>query len=215
MPDNFNTELSARSSQTGDRMSATLYLDTETTGLAPRFVDGVNYGAELVEVAVIDDTGAVLFDELVNPGRSIPQNVIAIHGITDDMVADAMPAAEARRAVLDIVRGRQLVIYNAEFDSRFFPGIWEAAEIRCCMRLFAAYAGQWNDYFGNWRWHKLMAAARQAGHDWGEAGAHRALADTLACRSVWRWLATEDNERLAAERHDQRQPHQMQRARSG
>lgn len=47
------------------------------------------------------------------------------------------------------------------------------------MRRFASVLG------GPWR--KLEVAARHVGHRWtGEA--HRALADAMACRSVWEWM---------------------------
>jgi len=56
-----------------------LILDTETTGL-----DG-----EICEIAVIDLTGNVLINTLVKPTTSIPEDVIGIHGISDETVREA------------------------------------------------------------------------------------------------------------------------------
>jgi|GEM_PF-756460 DNA polymerase III, epsilon subunit and related 3''-5'' exonucleases len=162
---------------------ATIYLDTETTGLR------LDDGAALVEVAVVDDDGTVLLNTLVNPGRPIPAAATAIHGITDDMVADAPSATEVVARVLDLSRGRTVVIYNAAFDIQFFPCLLEvAASVECCMRRHAEWRGQWSDWHEGYKWHKLTAAAKEAGHDWGEGAAHRALADAQACRTVWQWL---------------------------
>ncbi len=161
-----------------------LYLDTETMGLSPE------QGAELVEIAVIDDAGTVLFDSLVNPGRPIPPVLTTLHGITDAMVVDAMPADEARRLVLDLVRGHELVIYNAPFDIVFFPGIENAAAaIHCCMRRFSdEWPGRtWSEEQGGWKRQKLTVAAAHCGHQWAGTGPHRALADARACRTVWQW----------------------------
>jgi DNA polymerase III epsilon subunit-like protein len=58
-----------------------VYLDTETTGFGKR--------AEIVDIAVVDGGGQVLFESLVRPTRRIPAEVIAIHGITNADVKDA------------------------------------------------------------------------------------------------------------------------------
>ncbi|KAF0225713.1 MAG: DNA polymerase III subunit epsilon-like 3'-5' [Rhodospirillaceae bacterium] len=162
---------------------AAIYLDTETTGL--RLEDG----AALVEVAVVDDEGAVLLNTLVNPGRPIPSSATAIHRISDDMVADAPPATEVVARVLDLARGRTVVIYNAAFDIQFLPGLQDvAASVECCMRRHAEWRGQWSEWHDGYKWHKLTVAAKEAGHDWSGGAAHRALADAQACRTVWQWL---------------------------
>jgi DNA polymerase III epsilon subunit-like protein len=157
----------------------TFYLDTETTGL---------YGAEMVECAVVDDDGKTILDTLVNPGRPIPTDASRIHGITDKMVELAPPADAVRAFVLALVRGHRLVIYNADYDCQFFPGIREMAkEVRCCMKDASEHFGEWSDYHQSYRWPKLGVAARACGHvDVGDA--HRARADALACRTVWHWL---------------------------
>src|SRR5210317_2168861 len=57
--------------------------DTETTGIwAP-----VNRLVELSAVKFSLKEGEIAtFDKLINPGRKIPEEVIKIHGITDEMV---------------------------------------------------------------------------------------------------------------------------------
>ncbi len=167
----------------------TLFLDTETTGLSP------SSGADLVEVAIVNDDGDVILNTLVDPGSQIPPEVAAIHGITDSMVSGAPPVAEVRQQVLKLVRGVELVIYNAPFDTAFFPGIEQtAAATRCCMRRFSDEwpCRVWSAEQDGWKRQKLSTAAAHVGHDWQGAGAHRALADALACRTVWRWLEVQN-----------------------
>lgn len=84
-----------------------IVLDSETTGLC---------GAYLVELAVVDVGGRVLLDTLVNPGMPIPPEAAAIHGITEDMVADAPTFAEILPRLGELLTGRRLVIYNSSFD---------------------------------------------------------------------------------------------------
>jgi DNA polymerase III subunit epsilon len=82
--------------------------DLETTGVSS-FVDvPVSYSF----VERVDDGSRLLsvFEGgLVNPGREIPAGACAIHGITDDMVADAMPLAEA----LDVIVKRLFDVWGA------------------------------------------------------------------------------------------------------
>lgn len=162
-----------------------LYLDTETTGLAPTTND-------LLEVAVVDDSGAVLLDTLVRPRRrqAWPE-AQAVHGIRPEDVATAPDRAEvAARLAAVIEAADALVIYNAQFDLGFLPArVRELAAQKavCAMQAYSLWVGDWNDYHGNYRWFSLAVAAKAAGHTWS-GQAHRALADTLAARSVWHWL---------------------------
>ena len=93
-----------------------LAVDTETTGLSP--ADG-HALVEVATVAIDDATLGESWSSLVKPGRAIPPDAAAVHGITDTMVADAPPgaqvAAELRRRCGDL----PLVFHNAPFDLPF------------------------------------------------------------------------------------------------
>lgn len=152
-----------------------IYLDTETTGLSPR------QGATIVELAIVDERGNSLIDTLVNPKTPIPWQATKVHGITDTMVRGKPTLKDLMPVIRSIIQGSQVVIYNSTFDVPFFPGeLSEAMRIECAMRLFSKVTGS-----GSWK--KLDYAASHVGHKWTGA-AHRALADALACRSVWRWI---------------------------
>ena len=60
-------------------------LDLETTGLGPKWHGIVEIGAVRFR---LDGTVLGEFSQLVNPQRFIPRQVIRIHGITNEMVAD-------------------------------------------------------------------------------------------------------------------------------
>lgn len=167
----------------GAESPETLYLDTETTGLNPSFP---NYD-RIVELAIVNGAGEVLMNTLVNPEQPIPARAADIHGINDAMVESAPTLADLWLDVRERVEGRHIVIYNAQFDRGFFPnGLRNAARISCAMLRFSEVFGERKGRHG-YRWQRLALAAAHVGHEWtGEA--HRALADTLACRSVWQWL---------------------------
>jgi len=160
----------------------TLYLDTETTGLSP------SRGDRIVELAVVDDDGQTVIDTLVNPERAIPWDATRIHGITDEMVAQAPTMEELWPAIEAATTGYHVVIYNAAFDTRFFPGrLANAGRVSCAMLRFAPVFGQRHSIHGGWKWQPLARAVEHVGYVF-QGPAHRALADALACRAVWRWL---------------------------
>jgi DNA polymerase-3 subunit epsilon/CBS domain-containing protein len=89
-------------------------IDTETTGLDPRY-------ARLVQVAAIRMTGAEIeagetYDSLVNPGVPIPPASSAVHGIRDEQVQSAR-GFQAVWQDFDAFLGEQVLIgYRTGFD---------------------------------------------------------------------------------------------------
>jgi DNA polymerase III subunit epsilon len=98
-------------------------LDTETTGLDP----GQGHG--LVEVAWVALEGGEIgetWSTLVDPGRSIPPDASAVHGITDLMVRDAPGPAVVAAGLESRCAGRTLVFHNATFDLPFLAALLRA-----------------------------------------------------------------------------------------
>ena len=158
-----------------------LFLDTETTGFSPA------NGDRIVELAIVDESGRTLVDTLVDPQRAIPTAARSVHGISDSMVRGAPTLERLMPEIRRIVSGNHVVIYNSTFDAPFFPErLGFSSQISCAMRRFAdVHSG---------RWSKLDEAARHVGHQW-TGQAHRALADTFACRSVWLWTTSASRQR--------------------
>ena len=91
--------------------------DIETTGLS-------NINDRITEIgAVRIRDGKILerFDTFVDPERHIPEDITALTGITDDMVAGAPKADEALRMFFDFIGGEDklLIAHNAGFDVGF------------------------------------------------------------------------------------------------
>lgn len=94
-----------------------IVLDTETTGLDPRD------GHKVVEIGGVElinhlPTGEV-FHVYMNPERPMPAEAFAIHGLSDDFLADKPTFAEIADGFLEFVSDAALVIHNATFDMRF------------------------------------------------------------------------------------------------
>ena len=105
----------------GERL---VVVDTETTGLSP--TDG-HAIIEVATVAISEGAIGETWSSLIRPGRAIPAEASAVHGITDAMVAEA-PAPETVGAELRRRCGEQtLVFHNAPFDLPFLAALLRAA----------------------------------------------------------------------------------------
>ncbi len=95
--------------------------DIETTGLSSL----KNHITEIGAVKISGGEVKEVFGTYVNPGEPIPKNITELTGITDEMVADAPPEAEAVRAFLDFAGDGILVAHNASFDIGFIRRVAE------------------------------------------------------------------------------------------
>lgn len=144
-----------------------LILDTETTDLH----------GYLVEIGVIRMDGSVVFASLVNP--QAPIAATHIHGITPAMVAAAPTFAELEPQLRQLLHGRTVVVYNADYDA----GVIEREISRLCWPEEEALAwlvetdwgepwsGYLHDYGGQSRWLRSIR---------DETWAYRRLVDAQA-----------------------------------
>ena len=116
--------------------------DTETTGLDPDRDEVVQIaGVRVVGGRIVEGE---VFDRLVAPGRAIPSSATEIHGITEEMVADAPGFAEVAADFAAFADGAVLVAHNAPFDVGFLKRVEAQAGLRfdhpvlCTARLSAA-----------------------------------------------------------------------------
>ncbi|WP_159025219.1 3'-5' exonuclease [Streptomyces sp. MUSC 125] len=116
-----------------------LAVDVETTGLK---------NAYAVQIAAVDRRGAVVLNEYVQPDAVIEKAAVAVHGITPERVAKAPAFGELLPRLTDVLHGRAVVAYKADFDR----GVLENELVRHHGGNTAAA----NEWLGRVRWEDAM-----------------------------------------------------------
>lgn len=158
--------------------SRCVILDTETTGLGKT--------DEIVQLAVIDLDGNVLFNENIKPTKRkrMSQDAVAIHGLTMKALSQCPTFAELAEPLERALGTKTVIAYNGEFDARMYVqtlklagGYLHRGDWECIMLEYAKYVGEWDDYHQNYRWHRLPG------------GTHSALGDCRATLELLRKMA--------------------------
>ena len=94
-----------------------IVLDTETTGLDP------DAGDRIVDIGCVElinhqPTGRT-YQQYINPERSMSEEVIAVHGLTEEFLSDKPKFAEIADDFLAFIGDDTLIIHNAPFDMKF------------------------------------------------------------------------------------------------
>ncbi len=91
-------------------------LDTETTGLEKAEHSIIEVGClEIIDRRI---TGRS-FHRFINPGRSIDEGAVAVHGITMAQLQDKPRFTAIADELLEFIGDASLVIHNADFDMGF------------------------------------------------------------------------------------------------
>ena len=168
-----------------------LIVDTETTGLGDR--------AEIVEIAIIDTTGAIQFEALTMPQGRIPKEASDVHGLTRAKLKEegAKPWPELHAQVTGIIESARVVLaYNADFDSRVLSQTAKRHGLRVPSQPWP-----WYDLLEDYRTlrpagrHKLVSATRREKVK-VQGQSHRALYDCQCVLGVMRAIANLDERDL-------------------
>ena len=94
-----------------------IVLDTETTGLE------VSQGHRIIEIGCVELIDRKLtgrhYHQYIQPNRDIDDGALAVHGITQQFLADKPPFEQITESFLSFIDGADLIIHNAPFDVGF------------------------------------------------------------------------------------------------
>jgi DNA polymerase III epsilon subunit family exonuclease len=155
--------------------------DTETTGLwAP--------SNRIVEIAAVkfrpDSEEIEAYESLINPGRPIPAETTSIHGITDEMVSEAPPAAEVLNKFVQFAGSESILIaHNAAFDISFIGSEMDRAGIEYPSNLVLDTVDVFRRYFPGQLSYSLLSLSQQFGIS--QSQEHRGLSDSQLVRLLF------------------------------
>ncbi|MEZ4754181.1 MAG: 3'-5' exonuclease [Bdellovibrionota bacterium] len=153
--------------------------DLETTGTKPGQDEIVEIGA----VKFTKGKPAAEFEILVKPTRTIPEDAIKVHGITNEMVAAAGGFPDALAKFTDFCGDSMLVAHNAAFDAKFITHFVTAAELPAPTGLIIDSYGIAKQTMRDLYNFRLEGLAKHFGIKQGEF--HRAKADSRMCGEVF------------------------------
>ena len=155
-------------------------LDLETTGLSFRT-------EKITEIGIMkmNEKGEVIdeFECFVNPEKPIPQRVVEVTNITDDMVKDAETIDKVLPKVLEFVGDSVIVAHNADFDVGFLK--YNAKQLGLSLdNTYLDTLRLAKDLFPDYKKYKLGIIAEKLGIE--VIVAHRALDDVDTTVKVFR-----------------------------
>ena len=100
-----------------DNQTRQIVLDTETTGLEP------SQGHRIIEIGCVEMINRRLtgnnYHQFLQPDREIDEGAQAVHGISNEFLADKPRFSDVIKDFIEYIDGAELVIHNAPFDVGF------------------------------------------------------------------------------------------------
>ena len=162
-------------------------LDTETTGFSAR--------DEILSCGIIDCDGNTLVDTLVKTQyKKSWFHAQQIHHISPaDIALNGIPHSKFLEQTAEkIAPFEQVIIYNAKFDTRFFPaGFFKNHEVICAMQVSARFLQQHQQFKGTGKSIKQSNLADILKINIGDLSLHSARDDAELCRRIWLKMLSE------------------------
>ena len=148
--------------------------DTETTGFTP-FVDQmIEIGAVKIKNGVVTDR----FDELINPNRKLPDKIVELTNITDEMLEDKDTEENVTKKFIAWVKDAPMVAHNAKFDIGFIEAAYSKYNLGEFTNTVVDTMSMARMLYPNWKNHKLSTLVKNLEVPWDESAHHRADYDS-------------------------------------
>ena len=160
-----------------------IVFDTETTGLSP-----LN-GDRVVEIGCVElfnrvETGRS-FHSYFNPGRPMPTEAEAVHGLSDRFLSDKPAFAEVCEQLLDFIGEAPMIAHNASFDFGFVNHeLGQCGRPSVCMSRMVCTLSIARQKFPGAK-HSLDALCTRFGVDRSQRIKHGALLDAQLLAQVY------------------------------
>ena len=149
--------------------------DLETTGLYP------NSGDSIIEIGAVKiNNGKIIdrYDELVNPGKILNEEIINITGINNEMLKGKRNEEECIKDFVNWVDSLPMVAHNAKFDMSFIDKALEKYNLEKLSNIVIDTLGLSRYLESSERYHNLATLVKRYNIPWDEDKHHRADYDS-------------------------------------
>ncbi|MFC5451710.1 exonuclease domain-containing protein [Paenibacillus aestuarii] len=156
--------------------------DLETTGFSPY------NGDEIISFGAVSVIGGEIkrdqtFYSVVNPKRNIPDDIVELTGITNEMAADAPELIHVLRGFLEFVQQKVLVAHATGHDKNFLnAALWRTSKVSLSHRVLDTMM------IAKWlmpRRRNLSLDALLEEYEIPVTQRHHALEDSLMTAQLW------------------------------
>jgi DNA polymerase-3 subunit epsilon len=146
----------------------TVICDTETTGLLSR-----DSNTEICQLSLTDTKGRPLFSMLLKPNQPMSDEVIGIHGISNEQVINQPMFPQVAKMIEFVLTEKHLVAFNADFDikllwhmfKKYDQKLPKIAGSSCAMDRYSEWCGEWSTKKEGFKWQRLPSLSGMAAHD--------------------------------------------------
>ena len=168
---------------------STVILDLESTGLLSKDPE-----TEIAQICILNIHGRPLFSMLLKPSQPMSDEVIGIHGISNEEVVNQPIFPQVAKMIAFVLKGKHVVAWNADFDwkllmhmfKKYKQDLPEISGASCAMDKYSEWAGEWSVKKDGFKWQKLPNFTGDVAHD--------ALNDCRNALMAMRKMAGEFNE---------------------
>lgn len=149
--------------------------DLETTGLYP------NSGDSIIEIGAVKiKDGKIIdrYDELVNPGKILSDEIVKITGINNEMLKGKRIEEECIKDFIKWIGDLPLVAHNAKFDISFVDMAFTKYNLGSLTNIVIDTLGLSRYLESSQRYHNLATLVKRYNIPWDEDKHHRADYDS-------------------------------------
>ena len=144
--------------------------DFETTGFNAGGADSI---IEIGAVKIKDGNIVEKYDELINPGRPLPQKIVEITNITDAMLEDKDNEENAIKRFIKFFGDCPMVAHNAKFDVSFLEMAYKKYNLGTFNNSVIDTLELSRTLDNNYARHSLSALVKRYDVPWDESAHHR------------------------------------------
>ena len=148
--------------------SKTVILDLETTGILSK-----DSTTEIAQIAITDVKGKPLFSMLLKPAQPMGEEVMGIHGITNEQVVNQPIFPQVAKMIAFVLKDKHVIAFNMDFDWKLLVHMFKKYEqplpkisgASCAMDKYSEWVGEWAVKKDSFKWQRLPNLSGMPAHD--------------------------------------------------